>query len=598
MRIRTLGKRDILNSNNGFSIVELIISMAIISMVAIFIVIIATEMLVFTGKTHAKDIALQLANSKIEELRSTLNIPEYAVEEPRPGYIRTVTSTYLREGTSPTAPVIKYLRNVTVTVRTPTELGGKTVTIFTNIQTYRPQISFFLPVTAVAYANEKDPVLEGTIRDDAYDILKSQVLFRTGNGSTWDSWTPVQYFYSDIDRNAPVTSPTLSWGITYYFTIPLLLSGNGSITEIQVEATNTASIANIQPPTPLGASSYIRLISDNTPPVISPANSPPFQPSTTDTGPGLRISVGVQDNLSGVLNCYLLLEKGNGTTEYWDESNPLTPTWSNSPFYSAMQLNTETPSIYCWPPLGTNTIPEIKRDETFRMTIYALDQTIGKFYDYLNKIPTQGVPTGELIWPDIVANFSTYSASLPYVGTLEPILENPAKVNLKGECNTFSSTYLVYFQYWESHDPANTSYTPSKLFSSSNPVEFSEEVSLNPTISYKYRAICETPFGTFWGETKEITVLHVLSPNGGESWAIGENQDILWEAFGVSGNVNILLSRDGGLNWEILAPNVPVTDGKYTWKVTGPESSSALIKIESVANPSINDVSDSFFTIY
>lgn len=600
MRTRKVEKRFKPKSNDGFSIVELILSMAIISIVAIFIVIIAAEMLVFTGKTHAKDIALQLADSKIEELRSTLNIPEYAVDEPKPGYIRTVTSTYLKEGTTPTSPVIKYLRNVTVTVRTPTEMGAKTVTIVTNIQTYRPQISFLLPVTAVAYANGKDPVLEGTIRDDAFDIPKSQVQYRTGNGSSWGSWSPVPYFYSDIDRNNPVTSPTLSWGITYYFTIPLLLSGDENITEIQVEATNTASIANIQPSTPLGGSSYVRLISDNTPPVISPANSPPYRPSNTDTKPGFRVSVGVHDELSGVLNCYLLLSKEDGGIKYWDESNPSTPIWSDSPFYSAMELSTETPSIYSWPPTGTSTTPTITRDEIFRMTIYALDQTIGKYYDYLNKIPTHGVsvPTGEKIWPDVAANYSTYSKILPFVETLEANSKNPTKVNLRGECNTFSSTYLVYFQYWESQNPNNISYTPSRLFYSSNPVEFSEEVSLNPNISYKYRSICETPFGTFWGSVKEIRVIHVLYPNGGESWAKGDSKEILWEAFGVSGNVNILLSRDGGLNWETLASNVPVTDGKFSWVVNGPETSSALIKVESTTHSSINDTSDASFTIY
>ncbi|MCR4429319.1 MAG: GPI anchored serine-threonine rich family protein [Caldiserica bacterium] len=595
-----MGKRKILKGDQGFSIVELIIAMAIIAIVAVFIVILAAEMLVFTGKTHAKDIALQLADSKVEELRSTLNIPEYAEDEPKPGYIRTVTSTYLREGDTPTSPIIKYLRNVTVTVRTPTQMGAKTVTIVTNIQTYRPQISFILPVTAEAYGNAKDPVLEGTIRDDAFDILKSQVFYRLGNGSNWGSWTPVTNFFEDIDRNTSVTSPTLSWGITYYFTIPLSLSGDGTITEVQVQATNTASIANIQPPTPLGGSSFIRLISDNTDPVISPGNSPAYMPTTTDTTPGFKILVAVRDDHSGVFNCYLLLSReSGGTTQYWDETDPMVPKWSSSRFYSSMELDTTTPSIYRWPPTGTVTVPVITPTETFRVSIYALDQVIGKYYDYMKKIPTQGiaVPTGEKIWPEVAANFATFSATLPYVETMDAYSKNPAKVFLKGKCNTWSSTYNVYFQYWESNNPGQTFNTQKIPFSSSIPTEFSTEISFNPNTSYNFRAICETPWGTFWGGIKGISVIHLLIPNGGENWTVGETKEIRWESWGVSGNVNILLSRDGGGSWETIANNLPVADGSYSWTVSGQVTTSALIKVESETHPSIYDVSDNTFSI-
>jgi len=603
-------KEKVLKGNQGFSIVELIISMAIISIVAIFIIIIAVEMLALTGKTHAKDIAFQLAESKVEELRSTLNIPEEATDEPKPGYIRTVTSTYLREGGTPTSPIIKYLRNVTVTVRTPTALGARTVTIVTNIQTYRPQISFILPVSAVAYGNAKDPILEGTIRDDAFDILKSQVVYRTGNGSSWGSWIQVPSFYSDIDRNNTVTSPTLSWGVTYYFTIPLSLSGDGATTEVQVQATNTASIANIQPPYPQGGTSYVRLISDNTNPVISPGNNPPYLPTTTETPAGFKISVGVQDNLSGVLNCYLLLSKRNGgTTQYWDETNPLAPVWSNSPFYSAMELDTFTPSLYHWPPTGTVSIPKITPDETFRITVYALDQVIGKYYDYLKKIPTQGisVPSGEKIWPDVAANYSTFSATLPYVETLFAAPLNPTKVYLYGRCNTYSSTYWVYFIVRKGGTGEVITRTTSKVFSSNTPdLFFDIATNLNPNSSYIFQAICETPWGTFWGNSIEFTTpnqtteskIMVMIPNGGEKWKIGETQRIYWASYGITETVDIQLSTDEGINWNPIVSGIPVEQGVYSWTVTGTQTSSALIKIISTQTPSVYDISDAPFQIY
>lgn len=593
--------------NKGFTIVELLVSMAIISIVAVFIVILAAEMLVFTGKTHAKDIALQLAESKVEELRSTLNIPEYFQDEPRTGYIRTVTSTYIKEGSTPTSPVIKYLRSVTVTVRTPTALGARTVTIQTNIQTYRPQISFILPVSAVAYANKKDPVLEGSIRDDAYDILKSKVVYRTGDGSSWIDWSPVQNFYTDINRTNPVTTDTLLMGVTYYFTIPLWLSGDGSITEVQVEATNTASITNVQPPNPLGGSSYVRLISDNTPPVISPANSPPVMPQS-----GFKISIGAQDPTSGgvssgILNCYILLSKEtSGNFTYWDESDPLNPTWTSTPYYSGMEMDTTTPTVYRWPPSGTTTYPSILPTSIYRMTVFALDQTIGKYYDYINKIPTQGVlaPAGETIWPDVAANFSTFTATLPYVETLFAAPLNPVKVYLYGRCNTYSPTYQVYFIV-KKKETGETFYTTRISFSSTTPALFFQKVSLSPNTSYTFQAVCETPWGTFLGAPLDFTTpnqytepqIKVMVPNGGESWKIGSSYDIYWAIYGLSGSVQIDFSGNGGGNWQTIATVDGETE-KFTWTPIGTPTNNCLIKVTSTSSPSIYDVSDSPFTIY
>jgi hypothetical protein len=68
----------------------------------------------------------------------------------------------------------------------------------------------------------------------------------------------------------------------------------------------------------------------------------------------------------------------------------------------------------------------------------------------------------------------------------------------------------------------------------------------------------------------------VIAPNGGELWPIGSTQTIQWSSQGVTGNVKILLSRDGGTSYKQIANNVPNT-GAFSWTVTKPATTQALI---------------------
>ncbi len=94
----------------------------------------------------------------------------------------------------------------------------------------------------------------------------------------------------------------------------------------------------------------------------------------------------------------------------------------------------------------------------------------------------------------------------------------------------------------------------------------------------------------------------VARPNGGEVWTVGSQQTILWDS-NVCGNVNILLSRDGGVTYEALISNTP-NDGAQPWTVTGSASSTCRIQVieslpsaESSGPAQISDTSDANFTI-
>ncbi len=88
----------------------------------------------------------------------------------------------------------------------------------------------------------------------------------------------------------------------------------------------------------------------------------------------------------------------------------------------------------------------------------------------------------------------------------------------------------------------------------------------------------------------------VTSPNGAETWTTGSSQTINWTSSGISGSVNVELSRNGGSSYEALFAG-SANDGSELWVVTGPATATALIRISSVSNPSVLDVSNSQFTI-
>jgi subtilisin family serine protease len=98
-------------------------------------------------------------------------------------------------------------------------------------------------------------------------------------------------------------------------------------------------------------------------------------------------------------------------------------------------------------------------------------------------------------------------------------------------------------------------------------------------------------------EPPPSSTLTVTAPNGvGESWAAGSTQTIRWSSSGVSGNIRIDLSRDGGATWTTLFASV-ANSGSKSWRVSGPVTTNALVRITSLNTPSVSDVSNAPFTI-
>jgi hypothetical protein len=91
------------------------------------------------------------------------------------------------------------------------------------------------------------------------------------------------------------------------------------------------------------------------------------------------------------------------------------------------------------------------------------------------------------------------------------------------------------------------------------------------------------------------TNLTVVSPNGGEQWRVGSEQEIVWtKGAGVLG-ADICVTRDGGFTWETVASNV--ADTSYVWPVTPPASLQTTIYVADNCVPTRFDVSDGPFML-
>ena len=112
------------------------------------------------------------------------------------------------------------------------------------------------------------------------------------------------------------------------------------------------------------------------------------------------------------------------------------------------------------------------------------------------------------------------------------------------------------------------------------------------------------------GGKKEVTqpppaqapVVHVLAPNGGESFLAGMQTEITWTA--TDGDtptsylrVTIEFSPDGGAVWLAVAPDDPNT-GTFTWAVPGLATGQGVIRVTATDGVrSVSDVSDAAFSI-
>jgi hypothetical protein len=210
--------------------------------------------------------------------------------------------------------------------------------------------------------------------------------------------------------------------------------------------------------------------------------------------------------------------------------------------------------------------------------------------------------TGSDIWSDDHATAqATTSGEL-----VVPTVTTEAATNVGTSSATLNMTYTlgdyspvdVRFGYKKSAD-ATWTYT-SWASKSASGTHAEPLTGLTSKTEYQFKACLKYDTSEIEGSMLTLTTgptITVISPNGSETWYIGDSCPITWGSAGITGNVRISISRDGGSTWSVITPTggIPNTNS-YSWTVTG-QSTRARIKVSTMATPAVFDTSDANFTI-
>lgn len=96
--------------------------------------------------------------------------------------------------------------------------------------------------------------------------------------------------------------------------------------------------------------------------------------------------------------------------------------------------------------------------------------------------------------------------------------------------------------------------------------------------------------------TAPTPVINLISPNGGEQWAIGTNQTIFWNSSNIA-NVKIEYTLNG-TSWNVISYSQPASDNSYTWFVNASPTNTGKIRVSNAANTAVFDTSNAPFEIY
>ncbi len=93
-----------------------------------------------------------------------------------------------------------------------------------------------------------------------------------------------------------------------------------------------------------------------------------------------------------------------------------------------------------------------------------------------------------------------------------------------------------------------------------------------------------------------VPSISVISPNGGENWAVGSNHNITWSSNLIT-NVKIEYSTNSGSSWSTIIGSTPASANSYAWTVPNTTTTQGLVRISDASNASTSDVSSAAFTI-
>jgi C1A family cysteine protease len=190
----------------------------------------------------------------------------------------------------------------------------------------------------------------------------------------------------------------------------------------------------------------------------------------------------------------------------------------------------------------------------------------------------------------------------PVVSTIAASEVGSTSARLNGEANPQGYDTLAWYQ-WGTDTGYGYETIAQYMGLGSGTLSYVDTISgLSSGVTYHFRAVAENYNGRSYGEDRQFSTtppsptITMVSPNGGESWTVNDNRAIQWSSTGLSGNVKIELSRNGGSSWETLFAST-TNDGNQSWTVSGAASASCRVRVSSVASPAVSDTSVANFTI-
>ncbi len=158
-------------------------------------------------------------------------------------------------------------------------------------------------------------------------------------------------------------------------------------------------------------------------------------------------------------------------------------------------------------------------------------------------------------------------------------------------------TYDVYFAL---DDP-----TPDVLICNDVASTFCDPGALVQGGHYYWKVVAQdayglTATGPVWDFTtgQSVSTLTLTSPNGGESWHMGDVHNVTWSSTGSIVNVRLEYSKDGfSSDLHTIVSSTP-NDGSYAWSVPNDPSVTVRVRVSDASNPSTNDTSNASFVIY
>ncbi|HXU08250.1 MAG TPA: PQQ-binding-like beta-propeller repeat protein [Blastocatellia bacterium] len=97
------------------------------------------------------------------------------------------------------------------------------------------------------------------------------------------------------------------------------------------------------------------------------------------------------------------------------------------------------------------------------------------------------------------------------------------------------------------------------------------------------------------GPPPQAATIRVNSPSGGDVWSKRQRYDITWTASAAITRVDVSISRDGGVTWDLLADDTDAAAGVVNVKARKPRSETVIVRVSDASNPAVFSESGMFY---